>query len=274
MLGDEEQREQHEAGREQDELLRRGPRVRVPTQAGEQDHRRQPAGEQRDPEPVDLVPHLVHAGVEDRADHPERDRADRQVDVEDPAPGEVVDEEAADQRPDHARNAEDRAEEALVAAALAGRDDVADHGDRGHDQPARAEALDRTEGNQLDHPVREPAQRRAGEEEHDRRLEDELAPVEVAELPVQRARHGRREQVRRHDPRHVRRAAEVADDRRQRGRDDRLVERGEQQHEQERSEDDADAGRLWAHAALRRWYLERSASIARSSCLPASGRTF
>ena len=32
-------------------------------------------------------------------------------------------------------------------------------------------------------------------------------------------------------------APEVADDRRQRGRDDRLVERGEQQDEQERTED-------------------------------------
>jgi hypothetical protein len=35
--------------------------------------------------------------------------------------------------------------------------------------------------------------------------------------------------------------AEVADDRRQRGRDDRLVERREQQDEQERAEDQADA---------------------------------
>ena len=43
------------------------------------------------------------------------DDADRQVDVEDPAPGQRVDEEAADQRPDHARHAEDGTEEALVA---------------------------------------------------------------------------------------------------------------------------------------------------------------
>ena len=44
----------------------------------------------------------------------ERDAADRQVDVEDPAPREVVDEEAAEQRADHGRDAEDGAEEALV----------------------------------------------------------------------------------------------------------------------------------------------------------------
>jgi hypothetical protein len=38
-------------------------------------------------------------------------------------------------------------------------------------------------------------------------------------------------------------AAEVADDRRQRGRDDRLVERREQDDEHQRAEDQADARR-------------------------------
>ena len=85
----------------------------------------------------------------DDRDHDEREHADRQVDVEDPAPGQVVDEEAAEQRADHRRDAEDGAEEALVAAALARRDDVADHGDRDHDQPAAAEPLERAEGDQL-----------------------------------------------------------------------------------------------------------------------------
>jgi hypothetical protein len=47
---------------------------------------------------------------------------------------------------------------------------------------------------------------------------------------------------------------EIADDRGQRGRNDRLVERGEQQDEDERAEDDANARRLRAHAAaLLRW---------------------
>ena len=56
-------------------------------------------------------------------------------------------------------------------------------------------------------------------------------PVDVAELPVERHGDRRREQVRGEDPRVLREAAEVADDLRQRGRDDRLVERREQQRD-------------------------------------------
>src|SRR5436189_45198 len=77
--------------------------------------------------------------------------ADGEVDVEDPAPGEVVDEEAADQRPDHGRDPEDAAEVALVAAALARRDDVADDRDRRHHQASAAEPLEAAERDQLRH---------------------------------------------------------------------------------------------------------------------------
>ena len=81
----------------------------------------------------------------------------------------------------------------------------------------------------------------------DRRLQHLLAAVEVAELPVERPGDRRGEQVRGHDPREVRDPAEVADDRRQRRRDDRLVERGEQQHEEQRGEDQADARLVVRH---------------------------
>ena len=168
-------------------------------------------------------------------------RADRQVDVEDPAPREVVDEEAAEQRADDRRDAEDGAEDALVAAAVARRDDVADDGDRRRDQAARAEPLHRAERDQLGHVLRDPAEHRADQEDDDRDLERLLAAVEIAELAVERAGDRRREQVRGHDPREVLEPAEVADDRRQRGRDDRLVERREQDDEHQRAEDQADA---------------------------------
>src|SRR6266511_2421502 len=48
-------------------------------------------------------PHAALPGgqVEHQADHHERGHADRQVHVEDPAPGEMVDEEPAEQRPGH-----------------------------------------------------------------------------------------------------------------------------------------------------------------------------
>ena len=57
------------------------------------------------------VPDRRRRDVEARPDHDEGDEPERQVDVEDPAPGEVVDEEAAEQRPDHGRDAEHRAEQ-------------------------------------------------------------------------------------------------------------------------------------------------------------------
>ena len=50
---------------------------------------------------------------------------------------------------EHARRAEDRAEVAAVAAALARRDDVAHGGQRQGEQAAAAEPLDGAEGDQL-----------------------------------------------------------------------------------------------------------------------------
>src|SRR5262249_55176627 len=99
------------------------------------------------------------------------------------------------------------------------------------------EPLQRPERDQLRHVLADPAERRADEEDHDRRLQDDLAAVEIAELPVHRPRDGRGEEVGGDDPREVLDAAEVADDRRQRRRDDRLVERREEQDEQQRGED-------------------------------------
>src|SRR5262249_44938492 len=68
-----------------------------------------------------------------------------------------------------------------------------------------------------------------------------LGPDWAASLPVDGPGDGRGEQVRGHDPGEVGDATEVADDRRQRRRDDGLIERGEQKHEQQRPEDEADA---------------------------------
>ncbi|HKG64504.1 MAG TPA: hypothetical protein VKB28_10605, partial [Solirubrobacteraceae bacterium] len=83
-----------------------------------------------------------------------------------------------------------------VPPPLARRDDVADRRLCTHHQPASAEPLDRAEGDQLRHPLREPAQRRADQEDHQRALEHELAAVEVAELAVQRRDDRHRQQIR------------------------------------------------------------------------------
>src|SRR5262249_2970223 len=73
-------------------------------------------------------------------------------------------------------------------------------------------------------------------EDQDRDLEHAPASVDIADLAEERHRDGRAEQVRREDPRDVIQAAEVADDGRQRRRDDRGVERAEKEADEQGSE--------------------------------------
>ena len=139
----------------------------------------------------------------------------------------MVGEQPTDQRAEHRRHAEDRAERALVLAALAQRDDVGDQRRRGHGEATgargpgrRASAISQV---ML---LREAARRRR---DHERRRPTSwkisLRPNRSPNLPastvaiVSASRYDETTQVR------CPAAAEVADDRRQRRRDDRLVER-------------------------------------------------
>jgi hypothetical protein len=174
------------------------------------------------------------------SDHDQhRERADGHVHVEDPAPREVVDEKATEQRAGDRRDGEHRTDQPHVPAPLARRDDVRDDRLRADHEAAGADALQRAEADQLAHRLREAGEHGAGEEDQDRGEEHGLAPVHVAELPVERRRDGRGEQVRGHDPGEVVEPSEVADDRGQRRRDDRLVERGQEHTEHQRREDGA-----------------------------------
>jgi hypothetical protein len=167
-----------------------------------------------------------------------RGGGERQVHEEAPAPGGVVGQPASDGRPEDRRRGEDRAEKALPLSSPAWRDDVANGGDRKRDQAACAEPLDRTSCDQHLHRPREPADHGPEREERDAQEEERPAAVDVRELPVQRDGHRRAEHVRGEDPRVVLEATEIGDDARQSGRDDRLVEGGEQHAEHEPKEDD------------------------------------
>ena len=178
----------------------RSPPVGVSAKARAQHERREPAGKQRHAHVVDLVLHGDGRNLEHRADHDQRNDPERQVDVEDPPPGEMVDEEPADQRADHRGDAEHGSHEPGVTAPLPRRHDVAD--DRlGRDhQRAAAEALDSAKCDQGRHPRRSATEAGPDEEQHERDLQDDLSPVEVAELARDRRRDRRGEQVRGHDP--------------------------------------------------------------------------
>ena len=177
--------------RAQDVDGRRPPRVGGAAQAGQQDQR---GDGQRQHGGAEVVDHVVHPAQRAgylAGHHDQRDHADRHVDVEDPAPGQVVHEHAAEQRADHAGQAEDGAEQPDVLAAFARRDDVADDGLRADHQAAGAQPLHGAERDELDHGRAEAGQDRADQEDDDRGLEEDLPAVLVAQLAPERGGHRR-----------------------------------------------------------------------------------
>jgi len=122
------------------------------------------------------------------------------------------------QRAGDAGEAEDGAKDSLIASAVARWHDVSHHRLGRDDEPAAAQTLDGAKHNQLRHVLAQSAQRRTDEKEHDRRLHHDLSPVQVAELSVHRRDDGLRQQISGHDPRQVLESAQIAHDRRERGR--------------------------------------------------------
>ena len=130
-----------------------------------------------------------------------------------------------------------------------GRDD---DGDEDHDErheAARAEALDHAHGDEGRGVLGEARDRRADDEQADRRHEQRLAVHQVGELAPDRGRDGGGEQARGDDPGVgglV--AAEVGDDERHRGRDDRAGDDGDEHRHDEAGDGDDHLAR----GALRR----------------------
>ncbi len=200
------------------------------------------AGQQERPAQVEAVLAAPDRQWELGGDDDEHDRADRQVQQEQPAPGGVVGDRPADHRAEHAGQAEHRAEQALVAGPLPGGDDVADDGQRERQQAAAAEALQGAGRRQGAHALRGGAQRGAGQEDDDRGQEHRFAAEQVGDPAVEQRRGGRGQQVGRDHPVGVLDAAEIADDRRQRHRDHRAVEGAEQDAEHQRDQQQPEAG--------------------------------
>src|SRR5690606_23648816 len=213
--------------------LRRAPAPGGAAEGGDEDEAGGDGGDEEGAEVVDDVPGGPAGQVQHRRDDGEGDDPDRHVDVEHPAPAQVFGEQSAEQRAEHAGGAEDRAEQALVAPAFAGRDEVADDRHGQHDQPAAAQPLQGAVADQLRHVLGRAAQHGAHQEDHDGDLEQLLAPVLVAQLAPQGGRGGRGQQIGGDHPGQVLQAAEVADDGGQRGGDDGLIECGEQQTEEQ-----------------------------------------
>ena len=159
--------------------------------------------------------------VIERRQHGEGERADRQVDPEDDRPVGMLDQEGAERRPDDGGEAEDAREEALHPGALGRRVDVADDGVGHRLHGAGTDALQRAEGDQRQHALREAAQRRAHQEHARAHEENALAAVEIGQPPVDRDAHRLRQQIGGEHPAEEMEVAEVGNDRGHRGRHDR-----------------------------------------------------
>ncbi len=260
-LGDQEEEggPGRSGGEPEDDL--RAPRVLGAAPAGEQDQAGGGGSEEQGAGDVEARLDPWSGQLQDDGDDGHGDQAEGHVDVEAPAPGEVVGEVAAEQRAGDRGESEGGADQAHEAAALAGRDDVRDDRLHADHQAARADALDRAEGDQLVHGLGAAGQRGADDEDQDGELEDALAAEEVAELAVDRQADGGGEQVGGDRPGHLVQAVQLADDLRQRRGDDHLLQRGEQQREHESDEDQTHPARAQVRVRLRigrgwqRWRL-------------------
>src|SRR5262245_16138499 len=190
-------------------------------------NRMEVVGEQGSAAVVDLMPPARVGRGQRCGNHEQGEQARGQVDVEYPAPRQVIDEKATKQRADDGGKTERGSEKSLVSPAFARGNEVPDHSNGSDDQPTAADPLQRPKQNELDYILGQPAQSEAQQEQYDRCLQDDFAAMGISELSVERTGDGAGQQVGSHDPGQMGEAPELADDGRQGGGHDGLVERRE-----------------------------------------------
>ena len=197
----------------------------------------QPTVSSAAPAQVEVVLALHDALAEVPAQRPGGEQPERQVDEEDPAPGEVLAEDAAQRRSEQRGQPPDRRDVALHLRALRDAVQVADDREPDRLDRAGADALQQPAGDERRHRPGQPAQHGRGEEDPDPEQQQRLAADDVGELAVHRHRHGLRQQVGAEQPRELAEAAEVVDHARHGGRDDRAVDGDQAGAQHDRAED-------------------------------------
>ena len=202
----------------------------------ERQHQRTDADHQEDAaEVIDAVLAALDALAQKQREHRDADEPDRDVDPEHHRPVHILDEKGADRRPDHGGKPPHGRAEALDARPLGRRVDVADDRDRDQLDRAGADPLERAKQDQHDHRAGKAAQRRADQKDRGPDKEDAFSAVEIGEAAVQRDRHRLGQKLDGKDPAEQVKAAEIADDRRQCGGDDRGFDgRHEDRHQRRR----------------------------------------
>ena len=216
-------------------------------QGNAQQQRRQPDDHQQGAEVIDdwlaLRYRQAHQGA---IGHQPGTQAQRQVDQEHPAPGQVFSHVATQHRTGHAGHGVHAAEITLIATALPWRHDVADDRLADRDHAAGTDALKNPRQHQLFHALGHAAeQRRQGEQAHAE--QHQLAtPVQVAEFAVDRHRDRHRHHVPGNHPGQQTDVLELRGNGRHRHGDDGLVQGAEEncQHQGDQYAADSRLGRF------------------------------
>ena len=167
----------------------------------------------------------------------QRDGDDRDVEPEHRAPGEPLEQQAADERAEADSDARDRRPDPDRLAALLAREDVDDHRQRGGHDHRPADAHRRPQHDQLRRILRERGEHAGDAEEHEPGLQGPLAAEAVAERAHREQDAGEGEQIRVDDPlQRGARRREVGLQRRQRDVEHRVVEPDDEQAEGEDAE--------------------------------------
>ena len=164
----------------------------------------EPQRHQHDADPIDLeaagealLP-LAHQRLrldQEPLHQCQREHADRHVDEEDPVPGEIVGEPAADRRPDRGRHDDRDTVDREGLGALLRRKRVGQDGLLARHHAAAAQALQDAEEDQERQAGRQPAQQRAhGEQRHAQHVEA-LASDHAQEPAADRHDHGAGDQI-------------------------------------------------------------------------------
>ncbi len=231
-------RERDGEQRDEQQRLQRAPRPAHAALHDRDEECRDRHAEQTDAGVVDRVRTMRDLLAQEQRQPDDREQPDGHVDPEYPVPRQRLDDEAAGKRSDDRGEAPHARQPALHARPLLRRVKVADDRRCNRLDRACAEPLQQAERDQRRHRPREAAQRRPDEEDDDAADEHRTATVEIGELAEDENRHRLRQQEAGENPRVVREAAELADDLRQRRRDDRHFHRGHEQREHHAAEND------------------------------------
>ncbi len=169
--------------------------------------------------------------------------AKRQVDPENPGPGEIVDDDAAGKRADDSGDRPDAGKRALHFGSLFELVEIADDGHRDRLDSAGAEALQQPENDQGSHRPGEAGERRADEKDDDAADQHGFAAENIGKLAIDDGGGGLRQQKGGKDPAIIGEAAELADDARHGGRDDGRFD-GDHEGRKHDRDDDQRASRM------------------------------